>query len=707
MALKLFLCLTSSLSISSVEAGFNVDRPNITSVPVGGETSQKDILEIAERQGSPYPPINVPIPPNDLARLKNHRAFKDKTDGEIHSKVVNIRKAVLCAIDLLSRTDPVTAEGLMTNFRAGMICIGLAPENYNVAAAIQNDGREAFRLEPINIYKIPCEPLNLWSPELFELTNTLAHEGLHGRQNVLAWGTADQVIVAKDRQCKEIDASQGELERANEMSRIIEYIAVHGELPSDARGLYARMGASLLRNFAGNNVGLQGAISNWRQMLQRIIAISSEVKTFREAFKNAADLAINGSPDREEVLIGLRQHRLFQDYGNKGDFSPITNWYSSIAPRVITTPQGNSRVEGNNEMKQLYPLQDKPVTFAVNPLDSICTGYIAEDRNLAMIGGIKFGSGPEGQNEGVVVGFDIEPGTGRIIETTELVLLRTTEMGGGYIMNFNPHDGKFYAVQLDTNNVCLLDDTNNDGEPDLPVPIGTLGRGPDDLDIGGFGFTDANTIFAEPFTPGTCSHLSDPIKVCSREPGGLFSPEPTEEFRDTLTRRPGFDGVIFEGTQQPPIAGTPGGLFQVFKGDVLIADGCFSPNGFAAPLLDEPLGPGDELIIVDTLNGFSSVPTSPRPESTSRFSLELAVEPEIEGGGIFETRVIIQHAPDQQPRLRRGTSVDAIDDQVPLDYIPGPLQTNTIYSVDPTELNPQFFDGEANLPPIQSSYLMK
>ena len=140
------------LATLPADGGFSSRRLGITNVPVGGERSDKDFLEIADQIGGTYPPINVPVPAADMAKLRAHRSFAGKSNAQIQEKVVNIRRAVLCAIDLLRRTDPVTAEGLHTNFRAGMICIGLAPANYRVGAAIQPDGKEEFNLEPINIY---------------------------------------------------------------------------------------------------------------------------------------------------------------------------------------------------------------------------------------------------------------------------------------------------------------------------------------------------------------------------------------------------------------------------------------------------------------------------------------------------------------------------------------------------------------------------
>lgn len=687
------LALATLLSILPADAGFSSRRLGITSVPVGGESSDKDILEIADRQGKHYPPINVPVPAADLVTLQGHPTFAGKSNADINTKVVNIRRAVLCAIDLLRRTDPETAQGLHNNFRAGTLCIGLAPSNYHVGAAIHNDGKKAFNLEPINLYKIPCTKLTEGSPELFDLLNTLAHEGLHGRQDVLGWREAPPLEVAKDRQCKEIEASQGELERAEAMCRVIEQIESNGTLPSDSRGLYARMGATILQEAAVNPGGLAEAISKWKRLLGAIKARAGEVKIFRESFKEAAELALNGSPDAQAVLEGLRRHRLFQYYGNTNEFRPITRWYQSRAPRIVTSPGGTPEVEGNNEMRQLYQPRIVPETFNVTPLDTICTGYISDDQNLALIGGISFGSGPGGVDEAVVVGYDIDPATGRIMVETERDLVRSTEMAGGYQMNYNPFDGKYYAIQFGNNAICCLDDTTGNGEPDTAVPCGSLGRFPDDFDPGRFGFSDAHTIFADGFESGTTSSWSDPVLSGSRPSGGgIFTPNPREEVRDSLECRPGFAGGIFVNSHTIPVAGSPGGFFELFINDVLTAQGCFSPKGYACPILESPPGPGDTLRLVDPDSGAQSVPVSPSPSLDTRFPIDIDVYSEPDGGIEFGGRIQIRHAPDQLIEIHHGPGIDSINDNI----IPGAPSNrfgDSFFYLPPGESPKQFFRG--------------
>lgn len=654
-------------SILPVQAGFSVRRLGITHVSIGGESSDKDFLEIADRAGLPYPPIETPVSAQDIMKLQARPPFQGKSAAQIQTKVVNIRRSVLCAIDLLRRTDPETAEGLQGLFRAGFICIGLAPADYYVGAAIKNDGKKQFHLEPINIYNLPCERLPLWSPDLFDLTNTLAHEGLHGRQDVLGWRDDTPLKVAKDRQCKEIEASAGEVERATEMLRVIEYIEANNKLPPNARGMYARIGTDLLISFQGNPSGLAGAIAQWKRKLRGIKLRAGEVKTFREAYKRAAELAIAGNPNAPEILAGLRRHRLFQYYAGSGEFGPITRWYVNAPPRVVEEAGKPARVEHSNEMKQLVAPGNVVETFVVNQLNTICTGLVLDHLNIAMIGGIDFADDPGGEDEGVVVGYQLDPATKRILPETGSVLLRSTEMGRGYLMNYNPFDSKFYALQLDSNEICELRDTDDDGWPDIGLSVGyTFAEGRDEvnpglnLSVGSFYFTDADTAVSTPFGLDTTAHINDPLTFTWRAPGGIFEGQPSEELNDTLEERPGFDGCLTIGSQYAPLRGSPWGQFAVYNRDAMIGEGCLSPHGRAMFHLPDPLDGTEELRIVDTLNACESViGRAKAPLTRPRLNLDTSFRGDPLGDGF---RVRYEVSPTKGLRMQFSVDLDGYED---------------------------------------------
>lgn len=611
------LILFSLLFILPLNAGFTVKGLKISHVPLGGERADKDFLEIADAAMLPYGPIEVPLSASEVAKLQTHAPFSALTAQQVQDKIVNIRRAVLCAIDLLKRSDPQTAQGLDTNFRAGMICIGLAPAGYNVGAAIMNDGKEAFHLEPINLYVFPCNRLPSWDPDLFDLANTLAHEGLHGRQKVLGWRDAVPLVVAKDRQCKEIDASQGELDRATEMLRIINAIATTGKLPDDARGLYARMGADLLVAFSGDSAGLQAAIKRWRQKLNGIKLRANEVLVFRQSYKRAAELAIAGSPEAAGVLDKLRKHRLFQYYAGSNEFAPITRWYINKAPLLVEQSGQPPELVKSNRMRQLVPPLEEAEDIVVSQMDTITTGIFLDDQNFVYIGGIDFAA-LGGQDEGVVVRYDLDPVTKGILDGTAVECLRSTEMGGGYIMNLNQFDGKMYAVQLDDHEICELRDTNADGCPDLGVSVGYLISEGWDADnpslsipLSGFHFTDADTIAATHTLPGTVLHDNDPVAYSWRLPGGLFEGLPNREVIEDLERRPGFDGAVSIGSQSLSLVGSPWGVVEVFDDTTSLGESCLSAHGRGHLSLGQALSEGSQLRVVDTLNLCESVITWP------------------------------------------------------------------------------------------------
>src|SRR5687767_8533792 len=104
-------------------AGFDAPRHGVIAVPLGATDADKEIMEIADGMNVPYPPINVPIPPADLAKLRAHRMFAGKSDVQIHEKVVHMRRAVLCAIDLINKEDARIGEGMLRLFRERKLCI--------------------------------------------------------------------------------------------------------------------------------------------------------------------------------------------------------------------------------------------------------------------------------------------------------------------------------------------------------------------------------------------------------------------------------------------------------------------------------------------------------------------------------------------------------------------------------------------------------
>jgi hypothetical protein len=694
------LLATASLA----PAGFSSPKLGITNVPIGGERADKLIMEIADDQGVPYPPIEVPVPAADIAKLQAHPSFSGLTDAEVQAKVENIRRAVLCSIDLLKLDDPETAEGLKTLFRAGVICIGLAPDGYNVGAAIWNDGEAEFHLEPVNLYNIPCERLPLWSPDLFELMNSLAHEGLHGRQDVLGWRDAVPLEVAKDRQCKEIEAAQGELDRANAMCAVIDSIAATGQLPDSARGMSRRIGAELLQEFQGDVSGLEEAITAWQQKLEGMKLTVEEVKRFRDDYKRAAELALMNTPEAADILVGLRQHRLFQYYAGENEFAPITRWYINEAPRLVEEEGEAPRLEQNNRMRQLVPPAVEPETFAVPFLDTITTGYVAEEENLALIGGIQFGENGAG-DRGVVVGYDLDPTTKRILPETARECFGTTEMAGGYIMNYNAFDGHYYALQLDDNEICRLNDTDDDGFPDEGVLAGYVlsnGISTDNfklsINYGHIYFTDENTLVATHDYADTVPHFNDPIGLSWRMPGGGdFMGQPITEFSRDLSIRPGFDGCVSIGASEVAIVGSPWGQYRLYDDEMMIAEGCFSAHGRAIPQFDSPLGENSDLWIEDAINACVSVRTAAKPT--------LSDIPKIEfGGADFDLSVGLKLGyevnPDFGLKLDYGSSLDGFENEA---EVPRPSRFGRSYfspaDFDPSTVNRQFFRVRRVPPP--------
>ncbi len=559
------------LAVGPAWAGFSSAQQKVTGVPLGAPSADKDIMEAADKLQKPYPPVQAPVPPADLARLRAHRGFALKSDAEIQAKVENMRRVMVCAIDLISRENAAIGEGLRALLRANRLCIGLAPEGYNVGAVIMNDGKAAFNLEPINFYLLPCERITAWGPELFDLANTLGHEGLHGIQEVKRWGSAPALEVALDYQCAEIEASEGEVARAVEMLRVLDWIDSHGTLPSDARGMVANLCAALLEAWATNPVQRKTALDKLRASADMVLKRAREVAEFRRLFKKAAQLAIEGHPAAADIRDQLTRHRLFQYFGETREFAPISHYYTSVVP-TYTPPSGDQppRVDKTPGMRQIVPPLAEEHIYVSPFTDTICDISVAENANGEptgiFIGGVK-----ESTGQGIIFHVQVDPATKLVQPGSAVKCLESPALGNGFLLV--PHLSEKYAggepvvypVALDTGIIHAAVDVNGDGLPDIVQARGGFAGLPNmpGIPVDAY-FSDGDTIVAAVGGLDVFRSPTEPLHVVVRTgPAGDFLPQFDVTVGGDLFTSPALHPPPRIGDPRLFISGSPGQEFEV------------------------------------------------------------------------------------------------------------------------------------------------
>ena len=666
-------CLATAFFISHgpAWAGFSSERLGITHVPIGGEGATKAGLIAHEEAGTAYPALEEPLTVVQIAQLSEHKDFEGRTSEEIQEKIVSIRRAILCAIEMLSKSDPETAEGLQRLYRNGMIGVGIAPEDYRVNSAIRDDGKKEFNLEPINLYNPPCSPsgTNYYVdglPGQFELINDLANLGLYARQEAKGPRDGSPLEVQLDTQCRQVAAAEAEVARITKMQSLISFVAVAGSVPLGVDAMELEVAYIMLRLRVESPPLFFSILEIWQDTLLGMKLKAENRKSYWEREKRATELQISDQLVGDIVREQLRQRSLFVDYGIDHSSGLRNRWYFSEVSEIDESG-ANPFVSSSNFIIQYGPWSTSSERFAVIGLDTICAGYVWEEEMKAFIGGIKLGTGGAA-DEGRVFTFDLD-NRYRIRPETARLSFGTTEMGTGYTMGFNSFDECFYAFQPGNGFLCKLEDTNNDKEPDSPRFAGQFITGSFSLrgDLRYSYFSKADTAVAFEYGFDVPLRYDSRVAVSWGDPGMNFMPQPDEKLMDSLCERPGFDGRVDVGSQYLPLKGTPYSNFNLYDRGTMIAQGCFSPYGFAYPHLTNPLSEDSELRIEDEKTGSESVRIRP--------SISYGIRPmaEIVEDNDYDLSLGVRYELDPKFRIRLeyGDTVEGIDDSTtPLGFVP-------------------------------------
>lgn len=585
--------------------GRDVARQAIQDVPLAVTALDLEDFRAADAQMLPYLPLREPLSPEALAALKNTRRFSALSDAAIEAGVVNVRGNAARSVSLIELEAVELSDSLETNLRANGISMGFAPRGYGASADVLVDGARQQHVEPINLYHFSTEREATWDPDLFPMTRDLAIGSYYAGSEVLGFKEADPFDVSLSRHAAGFSASQVELLGVGRMQTVIDSIRADGSWAPSTDEMSAEIGASLTARFAGDPGGLGLVLDQWDGTLGGMRVTAEQRAGHHQAHLRYAELALAADPAVPDLRLGLDRQFLFQATDSVLPGGTVRSWFTSEAAVVVENEGQPPVIDFSNLFHQRTSAGAE--SFAIPQLDTICAGVVVPENGIALIGGIDFSDGAADPDEAVVVGFDYDDTIGRILSGTARECLRMEAMAGGYTMTYNPFDGIYYALQLDTNALCALEDTGGDACPDVAYPVGLLAARYPELSLGGLFFPEENVVVGSQFGPGMPSHLEDPIAYSWRLPGGDFMPEPAEDYYRNVKVNPAFDGRLELGATYLPIRGTPLAAYELFDGGVSVASGSFSPKGRAVPTLSWAVMSNSELWIDDLDNGRTSV----------------------------------------------------------------------------------------------------
>lgn len=631
-----------SLGISSLHAGFG--GGGVTPVPITESPITKERLERFDQEVSawdaggqsgsrPTYPDFEDVAQSQIDQMQAFPPYSGMTDAAVTERVRQMRRALVCVIELIKADDPATGRNLERLLGLGKICFGLAdPPPQNVGATIFPDGKADFGIEPINILYDVSKDLSLTDQETFKLYVAMAHEALHGKQEILRpTGTIRTVREAVDLQCREIEAHEQEVAQYDEMIRLLEHYRDHGDLPADARGGTKAIAEAIARadTAAGDNKLLDG----WLTYLARERQQRSYIVRFRTIYKEAGQARIDGTLDAEQLE---RQLVPFQPwvaiYGESRDFRLLqTLIYNPDAPVTVGPIGMREVVPPGNTVRQISQNNTKETDIIIPDCDSVTDGFIAEEKNRLYYVGIRFGT----PNQGVIGCYDLDPVTQEIMPATQQTCIEDTRLGGGCRLVENPSTGECFGLEVETAVLFLLEDTDGDDLFDVLVPSGSIPQGPG-MKVADAFFCDANTICGTPSTPDSCPDALQPISMASRPgPGSDFSGGPPQLWKDIFSTGPSIGTLPYEGRGDLICTGTPGRDFGVWYEPPggparQVGSGTFSWGGSGCADLSEPIGQ-DPLRIIDNTGAQSPlIVCAPAPGS-----------PQVSAGPVFSDDTII------------------------------------------------------------------
>ncbi len=596
------LGLLASLILFTAHAGWNFRNVahTVTSIPLGGEMATPFGLSLADSLNANYGLISTPLPPADLATLKQFAPFDSMTDEQILEKIVVIRRAVLESIETIRLEKPELADCLLHLYRNRRICISFGG-NPNVAAEIRENGSRECGDEAMNLYHFPCPAagitqLPLYDTNVVRLLNSIAHEGLHAIQDGYHGGAPgtpiEQASWALTNQCREVEASTQEVERLTALETVLSRINSDLSLPPDASGIAARVGGSILKDDSLTDAQKR------RKARDLLTIIDGELKPAaeqtlqcREVYKQALQMFIAGQ---------LPSGSPYNDIVKRTGWYRVTTIRTLGEFRLITLLAGGAHFDGSGVLRGDHSLRQIALRddatqeeFTFDPgLDFVSGGF--RWGSMLLIGG-----DDESTREGVVKGYLDTDDDGIIDEASGREIWRSSLIYGGLSFAPRPVTGNPVVLSRRFNELYELSGTDPDGFPSMNTEIGSLSTRLDDLLYFSFsangkyavGYNDLGislgkyTRWAEArFDEGTGSY----------EPFRTSQPYQESELNPALSELP------MAGQTCLKASGSPGAVYQAYLWQGMsmsMLDGAKAdPNGSLIFHFDQPLQAGDKFL---------------------------------------------------------------------------------------------------------------
>lgn len=600
----------------SADAGFSSRRVNRIKIGPGKSTAKLDKMAIDKKIG-----------PTSLAQMKRYPLYRNLTDDEIQEKVKWMRKGIICSIILIKKENREIGEALEKLWLSDGICIGLAPRSYRAIAEIRPNNKAEFTInEKINIYTPMCQDTTLTNFDLFQLFDTLSHEGLHGAQDV-NFSQTPNLTQAKDIHCKEIDAHQGMVDRLTRMKAALDGIKADGKVPKETTGAIKDFADAIAKGPMTAEI-----VADWLKKVKKELQKQKNLVEFRTIHKKAACLFLEGKAVVKPTQAQLKKFRVWFDYyKNQGrEWSPIAPLFVSYAPQLEEKIGADvPEITGRPQFAMIHSDDSLTRDYTVPGVDTISDGLIVGQDSPTprlVVGGTNLTT-----NEGVIVAFDINTDTGAIASEMPREWIRT-EMTSGFTLGEHP-DGDLYVLDRSTGELFRADDTNNDQVPDtlmpdgfVPVnPGGEMFQVPQDF----FFSDDGMVVFTDRFESGAIAPWGSEQGVSTRR-------TPDDTFSEPLVDLTGIDGetdptvtgLPYVGLDRLEIGGSPGTDATVWfrspgEEPRIVGSAPISWCGTNSVPLSAPINERDTIIISDS-SGQASAEffCIPRPSTLPKVDLQ-------------------------------------------------------------------------------------
>jgi hypothetical protein len=616
IASSITLGLFLSLPLNA-PAGFNSARAgdSLTALPLGQVNAVPFGRSFPDTLQAHYDAVNSPLPPNELAILKQNPPFNLLSDADAQLRMAVIRRAVLDAVFLLSLDDPCLGDSLLQMYRNRRIGLGFGG-CWGLRAQIREDGSAEVGDEAINLYDFPRRgtPVYLYDCELVELVVILGHlgqvalgAGYTGPQPTTVQLQANWALA---NQRRETNALSGDLDRINALLAVLESLTNNLTLPVTAKGSAWQIGFAILSDPSLTDAGRRRvAFELWELLTGDLKPRTEQLLAYRQVYGQMLAYILAGQITPVDSYNELMKKTgfFFDCWRPKaGEFSRVAlrggggSFMTSPSLQYVGEKTLWQRGVSSNGLQQEFSLDvSLHFDFLSDAKRWDNTLFVAGDRAGSQDGALRVYLNPSGN--GI---FDA---------TTGYELVRDTRLSGGFKLGWNRSTSNLMAFSRDRR---LYEFTGKDSNG---FPTSLELRGSLDLraDLSYFSLArDGTWAFASPdrdLSLGRHSHTGTAYWNLTG-----FSPyRLADDFKET-TLQAALGRALAPGGDRLYATATPGYFclaMEVLSGRVL-GTAQADPAGHMVFSLGSTLQAGQQIKVGSSLYGWSptyTVPDSAQP----------------------------------------------------------------------------------------------